>query len=105
MGDVVVSYDFFPQIGGAHLWLYEVYRRWRTPAQLLTVRYSTSGDAAERQREFDRLDHGALQIVRDAAPVGEINLLDVRCLAGFCSQVNAIRRLVRDRNVRLHTLR
>ncbi|MGH8132074.1 MAG: glycosyltransferase family 4 protein, partial [Steroidobacteraceae bacterium] len=88
-----------------HLWLYEVYRRWRTGVQLLTVRYSTSGDEAERQREFDRLDHGALRIVRDAPPVGEINLLNVRCLAGFCSQVSAIRRLVRDRNVRLHTLR
>ena len=103
--DLVVSYDFFPQLGGAHLWLYEVYRRWSREVRLLTLRYSPVGAEAERQMQFDRLDHGALRIARDAPPQGEINLLDARCLSAFWSQATAIRRLARGRRLRLHALR
>jgi phosphatidylinositol alpha-1,6-mannosyltransferase len=103
--DIVVSFDFLPKIGGAHLWLYEVYRRWSAQVRVLTTRCSPDPDEAQRQREFDRLDHGALQISREAQPVDDINLLDVRCLYAFSSQVRAIGRLSGERTTRLHALR
>ena len=38
--DIAISYDCLPKIGGAHMWLYEVYRRWPTPVSIFTSEYS-----------------------------------------------------------------
>jgi len=111
--DIVVSFDFFPQIGGAHTWLYEVYRRWSSEVALLTVRYSHAHEEQERQREFDARDHGAMTIARAARPVHQVDLLDPRSLWAFASHVRAIERLRRGGSgrasrgapLRLHALR
>ena len=44
--DTLVSLDFLPSNGGAHGWMYQVYRRWPAPVRALTEVPST--DAAER---------------------------------------------------------
>lgn len=90
VSDVVVSFDFPPQIGGAHLWLYEVYRRWGSEVSLLTHQYSSVPAEAEEQREFDRGRHGSLRIYREARRLRSIDLLNPSCLRGFWSQATAI---------------
>ena len=37
--NIVFSLDFFPQLGGAHVWLYEVFRRWPQDILFLTSFY------------------------------------------------------------------
>ncbi len=103
--DVVVSFDFLPQIGGAHLWLYEVYRRWGSQVEVLTRQYSPAPAEAEAEREFDRGPHGALRIHRRARPVAAIDLLDPGCLRSFGSHVLAIGRLAGQPVTRVHALR
>jgi len=60
--NLVLSLDFFPKIGGAHLWLYEVYKRW--PSNVLLLAPSYSKMYSMQQRKFDLQDHGSLKIIR-----------------------------------------
>jgi len=103
--DVVVTYDFLPQIGGAHTWLYEVYRRWDTAVQLYTAAYPQDPAVAARARKFDSEAHGALRIVRSAHVSETLSLLDPRCLRQFAHNVADLRRLRGPGHVRLHSLR
>jgi phosphatidylinositol alpha-1,6-mannosyltransferase len=103
--DILISHDFLPKIGGAHMWLHEVYRRWATPVRVLTTRDDTDSDEARRQRGFDANNDGSLQIFRRAAPLDDINLLNWRCLTSFRAQLGEIARLRDDRITSLHTLR
>lgn len=102
--NIAISYDFMPKIGGAHLWLYEVYRRWPSEVRVLTERHAENLKEAERQREFDRLDHGALRIFRTAA-IRQINLIDPRCLSAFIEQARQIGQLSAGDVTCLHALR
>lgn len=69
--NVVFSTDFFPRIGGAHLWLYEVYRRWPEP---VTVLAGADARDAAAEAELDARDHGALRVVRAALDLVPIDL-------------------------------
>lgn len=92
-------------IGGAHLWLYETYRRWPTPVAFLTRRYDRNAQEAQAEADFDRRDHGSIRIVRRDITVGEIDLLKSSCRRRFWSVASEIRRLADDRPVTLHCLR
>ncbi len=49
MKDFILSFDWFPKIGGAHLWLYEIYSRWPRPVTVLT---STPELSSEKRSDF-----------------------------------------------------
>ncbi|MGH8323881.1 MAG: hypothetical protein ACRETD_08820, partial [Steroidobacteraceae bacterium] len=102
MTDIVVSLDFFPQIGGAHLWLYQTYRRWPTPVTLVTRRYESGAEEREAQAAFDVRDHGALRIDRLAVPIAEINLLDAGCWRKFMHAARRVRALSGRHRTTLH---
>lgn len=93
MSDVLVSYDFPPMIGGAHSWLYELYRRWPTEVQVLTAEYSLDEREADRQQQFDRMDHGALRLFRKAKVGQQIDLRSYRYLKSLWRQATDIDRL------------
>ncbi len=105
MSDIVISQDFFPQIGGAHLWLYQTYRRWPNPVTLLTRQYGSDPAEREAQASFDAADHGVLRIERVEGAIGEINLLDPACRKRFAAVARSVRALSRGRRTTLHCLR
>lgn len=100
-----MSNDCPPTVGGAHLWLHEVYKRWQTPVCFLTAERSNLADEAEDERIFDQVEHGALRIVRAAVPLIDINLVSWRCLRLFRQHADAIRRVAASTGARLHALR
>lgn len=100
---VAVSYDFLPKIGGAHLWLYEVYRRWPSPVAILTECAVDPGEAAA-QRAFDAQGHGSLQVHRRAIR-RHINVLDPRSAVDFLRQAGRLRTLLGGNGGCLHALR
>lgn len=100
--DLLLSQDFFPQFGGAHSWMYEIYRRWPSRVEVLTRNYPGEASA---QAEFDARDHGSLHIVRDDITVDEINLLKPsswRRMLGVASRLLSLRA---GRPARIHCLR
>jgi phosphatidylinositol alpha-1,6-mannosyltransferase len=103
--DLVLTYDCPPMLGGAHTWLYEVYRRWPTSVRLLTVEYSTDAAASAAERRFDELDHGALTISRRARRIGEISVLNTGFIATMRQHLGEIGRLANSKDVTLHSLR
>src|ERR1700761_3003973 len=104
MIDVVISQDFFPQVGGAHSWLYEVYKRWPTPVALLT-RQSQTGPAAAAAAEFDAAAHGSLSILRNARGIDDINILDSHFRAQLRATVRELILLRQGKRAVLHCLR
>ena len=102
--ELVISLDFMPMIGGAHSWLYEVYRRWCSEVQVLTAPASDSGSGRIGKRtDGERMD--ALQVRRLARPIDHIDLLDPRCCLRFWSHVRALERLSGGSFARVHALR
>lgn len=93
MSDVLVSYDFPPMIGGAHSWLYEIYRRWPTDVDVLAANYSENESEADRQRSFDRMAHGALRVARRADTTHQIDLRSYHYLRSLWNQASHIGRL------------
>lgn len=102
--NTVVSYDFLPEVGGAHTWLYEVYRRWPSTVNVLTLEGSADAVARERVQDFDAGDHGSLQIHRSVRGRA-IEILDPRYWSACMEQVGQIRRISGGPAVRLHALR
>ena len=111
MSDVLVSYDFPPMIGGAHSWLYELYRRWPTEVQVLTAEYARDEYWASREREFDALTHGSLRISRTAKTSHQIDLLSGKYVVSLWQQAGQIQTLAGSSNTRsagcdvIHALR
>lgn len=105
--DVVVSLDFLPSVGGAHLWLYEVYRRWPKQVAVFTRRPPADAEAAERVRAFDALLSESLRVHRDALDGQEINLLKLSYLVETLLQARRVAELARSDGgkPRLHALR
>jgi phosphatidyl-myo-inositol dimannoside synthase len=103
--NVVVSYDFLPKIGGAHSWLYETYRRWHSPVQVVTLAPARDEPERREQQEFDAQQHGQLGILRRLAPLAGINLLDPRCALRFWAHRGEISRAAGSGHVVLHALR
>lgn len=103
--DIVLSLDCLPKIGGAHSWLYQVYRRWPAPVSLLTLRSGQQEAEAAAERAFDARDHGALSIIRTLQPVPDINVLSTSCWMVLKQHLAQIRIHAQGRSVRLHALR
>lgn len=103
MLNIVVTQDFFPKIGGAHLWLYEVYRRWSEPVFLLTTK--TCEDNHNACFEFDSQNHGALRIDRNCEFVGDIDLLTRACLKEIYKNVRHIATTAGNNSLYIHCLR
>lgn len=102
--NTVVSYDFLPEVGGAHMWLYEVYRRWPSPVDVLTAESSEDPDERAREVEFDDRDHGSLTIHR-LVRSRRIDLFDPRYWASCMEQAGRIKRVSGGGAVCLHALR
>lgn len=101
--DVVISHEAPPAIGGAHLWLYEVYRRWSAPVTLLTLPPSGDAEEIERMRAFDGQPHGALRFDRTLTPIPPLSLTSLAGWRALFSQVRSIRRAAgAGTAVRLH---
>ncbi len=77
--DVVVAEDAPPQVGGAHGWLHEVYRRWPAPVTWLAAR--PAGANAP-----DPVVDGELRILRELGPLGDIDFTDRRFLRALAAQ-------------------
>jgi len=77
MKDFLLSSDFYPMIGGAHHWLYNVYSRWPSPVTVFAgSQPNNDSDAIGRQRAFDAGDHGSLAIRRIDLSFPDINVFD-----------------------------
>lgn len=72
---ILISSDFYPFIGGAHTWMYEVYSRWPETVIVCANDYSQTDIEAE-QSAFDAREHGALRIHRFPIQFPDINVLD-----------------------------
>ena len=102
---LVLTQDFFPRFGGAHMWLYEVYRRWPEPVTLLTRRYDSNPADVQAQAAFDAQDHGTLRIVRTDMSVDEINLLSGASRTRFANTARQVRAASGGRPLVIHALR
>ncbi len=62
MRNIFFSYEFFPKIGGAHLWLYNVAKNWPEHTKIITSAYPS---LLNEQKSFDIRNHGSvLKILR-----------------------------------------
>ena len=103
--DIVITQDFFPLIGGAHLWLYEVYKRWPSKVVLLTQEYSTDPTVRSNQSRFDSLFHGSLEITRKDIHIENINLFAHDCLRKYARIFNYLHRIRGNEQVTFHCIR
>ena len=103
--DIVFSQDFFPKIGGAHLWLYETYKRWPSHVNLLTRHYDDSLEERRKEASFDGREHGAIKIIRKDIAIHEINLFELRCSKRFMHASSTIKRLAGYGQSTIHCLR
>lgn len=103
--DIALLQDFFPKIGGAHLWLYEAYRRWPSPVQILTRRFENGAEEIKDEAAFDKRDHGSLRITRDDIAIYDINLLSVACWRKFMRVATRLRDLAGKEPATIHCLR
>jgi phosphatidylinositol alpha-1,6-mannosyltransferase len=103
--DIVLTQDFFPQVGGAHSWLYEVYRRWTRPVVLLTRAYDATPEQSAAAAAFDSTDHGALEIIRCDIAINDINLASPSCLRRLLAVRREILRCAGAGRATVHCLR
>ena len=80
-------------IGGAHSWLYELYRRWPTEVKVLTAEYAREEYSASREREFDAQAHGSLRISRAAKTSHQIDLFSGKYVLSLWQQAGQIQTL------------
>lgn len=100
---IVLSHDFFPMIGGAHAWLYEVYQRWPQPVTWITEHLPPAADRAA----VDVFDRAApsLRIERTEPPIGPLDLLRPATLAAIVAQARRVLRRTGGQPAVLHLLR
>ncbi len=103
--DLVLSFDFPPEIGGAHKWLYEIYSRWPTQVDALTHRYPLQEQAAERARNFDLTAHGSLRIFRELGRYGDLSVVNPRFFKTIWQCRQRAQVIARSGSLRLHALR
>ena len=103
--DLVISFDFPPEIGGAHKWLYEVYRRWPVTADVLTHCYSQDGVGEETARNFDTAEHGSLRIIRSIPRYGDLSVWNPGFLRALWQCRREARKISHSAPLRLHALR
>lgn len=100
---IIISHDAPPSIGGAHTWLYQVYKRWPTPVQFLTEIPLTRDFAGIA--EFDSQPHGSLTFLRTLRAVGDISLLRPGFLSALAGNRKTVRQTISQQPAVLHCLR
>ena len=100
-----MTQDFFPKIGGAHLWLYEVYKRWPRQVAVLTQDYGCDVNLIGPQREFDSMNHGNIKIFRENLESEDINIFNVKYIKQLFEVLRFIRNISNSRTMALHALR
>lgn len=100
---IVLSHDFFPMIGGAHAWLYEVYQRWPLPVTWVTERVAPTADRVAVEA-FDRATP-TLQIDRSEPPIGPLDLFRPAVIAALTAQAQRLVRRTGGQPSVLHLLR
>lgn len=103
--DLVLSTDFYPTLGGAHHWLYEVYRRWPRPVKALVQDYSSDPALMLAQAEFDREQNGSLRVKRAKMNLGDINMMSPGYLMSLRRVVRDLKALDDGRDSTIHCLR
>lgn len=103
--DLVISFRFFPEIGGAHAWLYEVYRRWFAEVDVLTHVPSNDEVVARDERAFDSLSHGSLCIFREISKYHDVSVLNPSFWRVLWQCWRRVHQLSHGGVVRIHALR
>lgn len=103
--NIILTQDFFPKIGGAHLFLYEVYKRWPDPVVVLTQDYSHTGELGSLQAKFDSSDHCSLKIVRRLPVIANINLFSTSYWSKSLEILRTIQNISWKKPMILHCLR
>jgi len=106
MKDFLLSSGFYPMIGGAHHWLYNVYSRWPNPVTVFAgSQPDNDRDAIERQRAFDAGDHGSLMIRRIDLSFPDIDVLSFAFWKKLITAVRLISAETGRSQATLHCLR
>lgn len=102
---IIISQDFFPIVGGAHHWLYEVYKRWPEKVLALVADYSSQSNLIERQIAFDQLNHGSLTISRQTHFFRDLNLFGLSFYITFLRFYKLLGHHCPAQDATLHCLR
>lgn len=103
--DIVLSQDFLPKIGGAHLWLYEIYSRWSSPVKVLTQKCNSNIEEEQEERRFDENDHGSIEIIRSDIAIKDINLFSLKCLSQLSHSLRKLTQIMGTEIATIHCLR
>lgn len=103
--ELLLCQDFFPQIGGAHTWMYEVYKRWPRQVWVLANDYATDPDYEKKQTVFDTASHESLSIVRYPMSMEDISIFSTRCIERYWRIIQKIHRILNGQRGTLHCLR
>lgn len=103
--NLLLSYDFFPMIGGAHTWMYEAYKRFDDTVHVFAQDYASRDALGKKQAAFDSEDHGALEIRRVNAGIADISLLSMPFWRHLRYMTQEIKQFVQKGPCVLHSLR
>ena len=106
MKDLLLSGDFFPMIGGAHHWLYNLYSRWSNPVTVFAGSQPIgSVDSNEQQNIFDSRNHGSLLIRRIDLSIDDISIFNYAFWKTLLTAVRLISAETGNSQATLHCLR
>lgn len=103
--DLIISQDFFPKIGGAHKWLYEVYKRWPIKAIALVQDYSHDIPSGEEQKVFDSHNHGLLSIERHDLFIDDVNVFNFGFIKKTVNIFNKLKECIVGDTARIHCIK
>lgn len=103
--DLIISQDFFPKIGGAHKWLYEVYKRWPVKAIALVQDYSLNSLSVEEQKAFDSQNHGLLSIERHDIFIVDVNVFNFSFIKKSVHIFNTLKQRIIGNTARIHCIK
>lgn len=106
MKNLLLCGDFYPKIGGAHHWLYNLYRGWPGMVTVFAGLQPTgAADPYEQQRCFDAGDHGSLLIRRIDLSVDDISIFNYSFWKTLITAVHLISAETGNGQAVLHCLR
>jgi phosphatidylinositol alpha-1,6-mannosyltransferase len=100
--EIIIANDFFPMIGGAHTWLYEVFKRWPNSVTLITRNFNSDFD---KQKLFDSANHGSIKIMRFESSARNIDIRDLKWLKEIYLQAKILKNFEKNNNATLYCLR
>ncbi len=102
--DLIISQNFFPKIGGAHKWFYEVYKRWPIKAIALVQDYSHDS-SRDDQKVFDSRDHGLLGIERHDLFIDDVNVFNFSFINKIFQIINKLKPYIIGETARIHCIK